>query len=53
MQAEEFDYLFHTVTAKLPFDETSQMTIRSKVRFYTGFHAYDVLQTIEWLGARQ
>ena len=35
-QAEEFDYLFHTATAKLPFDETSQMTIRSKVRFNTG-----------------
>ena len=44
-QTEEFDYLFHTSTAKPPFDETYFANDNEKVRFYTGLPAYDVLQT--------
>ena len=45
-QTEEFDYLFHTSTAKPPFDETYFANDNEKVRFYTGLPAYDVLQTV-------
>ena len=45
-QTDEFDYLFHTSTAKPPFDETYFANDNEKVRFYTGLPAYDVLQTV-------
>ena len=45
-QTEEFDYLFHTSTAKPPFDESYFANDNEKVRSYTGLPAYDVLQTV-------
>lgn len=45
-QAEAFDYLFHDLTAKPPFDETYFANNNEKVRFYTGLPAYDVMQTV-------
>jgi len=46
-QTEEFDYLFHTSTAKPPFDETYFANDNEKVRFYT------VLQYVSKLVVRK
>ena len=45
-ETEAFDYFFHTLTAKPPFDETHFANDDEKVRFYTGLPANDVLQTV-------
>ena len=45
-QKEEFDYLFHTSTAKPLFNKIYVANDNEKVRFYTGLPAYDFLQNI-------
>ena len=42
-QTEEFDYLFHTLSVELPFNQTYHANDNEKVRFHTGLPSYNIL----------